>query len=285
MDDYYELLGVESDAQTEDIRVAYRERKAALDNTTDAGREEARRLNKAWNVLSDPYQRGRYDAQLDSTPVDGDDIEVIDDTPARKNGSSKKSSSSKPLSKAEQRAKAREVGPPTIDLSAGTHWPKSKNRIIAMVIDLFVLIVIYAGFSLLGHAVANNQNPGTYKRIDDLTSLTTGDDQKAIDNAKKQLDDAKKNNASNQQQLQTTYDQAKQKQKNDQKQLDDARGEVAGTESLFAGIGFLLGGLYLIIPSIFTGRTFGKRTQHLKVIREDGSRLRTGDAIKRYGAL
>jgi curved DNA-binding protein CbpA len=286
MDDYYELLGVESDAQTEDIRVAYRDRKAALDNTTESGREEARRLNKAWNVLSDPYQRGRYDAQLDNPPADGDDIEVIDDTPARKNGSSSsKSSSSKPMSKAEQRAKAREVGPPTIDLPAGTHWPKTKNRIIAMVIDLLVLLVFYVSFSLIGHAVASNQHPGTYKQIDDLTSLTTGDEQKAIDSAQKDLDNAKKTNASNQQELQQKLDQAKATQKADQKKLDDERGKVAGTESLFAGIGFLIGGLYLIIPSIFTGRTLGKRTQHLKVLREDGSKLRAGDAIKRYGAL
>src|SRR3569832_1312999 len=106
------------------------------------------------------------------------------------------------MSKAEQRAKAREVGPPTIDLPAGTHWPKTKTRIIAMVIDLLVLLVFYVSLSLIGHAVASNHHPVTYMQIDDLTSLTTGDKQKAIDSAQKDLDNAKKTNASNQLELQ-----------------------------------------------------------------------------------
>ena len=60
MDDYYDLLGVEPGAATADIKSAYRDKKAALDAKGDKG--AVARLNKAWNVLSDPYQRGRYDA-------------------------------------------------------------------------------------------------------------------------------------------------------------------------------------------------------------------------------
>ena len=37
--------------------------------------------------------------------------------------------------------------------------------------------------------------------------------------------------------------------------------------------------------AIASGRTFGKRLQHLRVLRDDGTPLRAGDAIKRYGSL
>ena len=65
MDDYYEILGVDEDAPVDDIRTAYRDKKAAIDTSAnDAAKSEVAALNKAWNVLSDPYQRGRYDQQL-----------------------------------------------------------------------------------------------------------------------------------------------------------------------------------------------------------------------------
>ena len=79
MDDYYTLLGVEPDAATDEIRTAYRARKATIDTSSDSGKVDAAKLNKAWNVLSDPYQRGRYDEQLTQVSDDGDaedDIEV-----------------------------------------------------------------------------------------------------------------------------------------------------------------------------------------------------------------
>jgi DnaJ-class molecular chaperone len=63
MDDYYSLLGIDADASVDDIRGAYRVRKDGLDTASDSGRADAAKLNKAWNVLSDPYQRGRYDEQ------------------------------------------------------------------------------------------------------------------------------------------------------------------------------------------------------------------------------
>ena len=71
--DYYELLGVDADAPVDDIRAAYRDKKAAVADTgTDAAKADAAALNKAWNVLSDPYQRGRYDQQRRSANT-GDD--------------------------------------------------------------------------------------------------------------------------------------------------------------------------------------------------------------------
>ncbi|HKF90039.1 MAG TPA: RDD family protein [Acidimicrobiia bacterium] len=70
---HYELLGVESDASKDEIRSAYRERleelrakveKGRSDQVRNGAREETARLNAAWQVLSDPFQRQRYDTEL-----------------------------------------------------------------------------------------------------------------------------------------------------------------------------------------------------------------------------
>jgi uncharacterized RDD family membrane protein YckC len=70
---HYDLLGVEHDASKEEIRSAYRDRleelktkveKGRSDQVRNGAREETARLNAAWQVLSDPFQRQRYDAGL-----------------------------------------------------------------------------------------------------------------------------------------------------------------------------------------------------------------------------
>ena len=33
------------------------------------------------------------------------------------------------------------------------------------------------------------------------------------------------------------------------------------------------------------GQTLGKRFQHIKVVREDGSPIRAGDVVRRYGLI
>jgi uncharacterized RDD family membrane protein YckC len=72
---HYDLLGVEPDASKDEIRAAYRERledlrdmveKGRSDQARDGARAETARLNVAWQVLSDPFQRQRYDAELES---------------------------------------------------------------------------------------------------------------------------------------------------------------------------------------------------------------------------
>jgi hypothetical protein len=78
MTDHYELLGVEPDASKDEIKAAYRAEVANADSSRRA------QLNRAWNVLSDPIQRERYDESLaasgagESTSAsDGSDVTVV----------------------------------------------------------------------------------------------------------------------------------------------------------------------------------------------------------------
>src|SRR5437763_13506651 len=127
MDDYYELLGVDEDAPVDDIRSAYREKKASVDTSAgDDAKSDVAKLNKAWNVLSDPYQRGRYDqqravAEESGELLSGDDIEVVD----------------APKTRANPRT-GRQMAAPTLTPPAGARWPLPKQRLIAMAIDLVV---------------------------------------------------------------------------------------------------------------------------------------------------
>ena len=84
MSDHYEELGVEPTAGKDEIRDAHRARLAELEAARarkgvteaqlQASREEAARVRGAWNVLSDPMQRQRYDQQLmDERAGTGDD--------------------------------------------------------------------------------------------------------------------------------------------------------------------------------------------------------------------
>src|SRR5215218_9505627 len=91
-DNYYEELGVERGASRDEIREAHRQRVADLEAARDkkgvtdaqlqANRDEAARVRAAWNVLSDPFQRQRYDAQLGAASESSGDVELVDDDDA-----------------------------------------------------------------------------------------------------------------------------------------------------------------------------------------------------------
>ncbi|MDQ1449486.1 MAG: hypothetical protein QOC79_2457 [Actinomycetota bacterium] len=291
MDDYYSLLGVEAGASVDDIRGAYRVRKDGLDTASDSGKADAAKLNKAWNVLSDPYQRGRYDQQRAAAAESGTLGADEEDETTSSNGSGPQGlratarNSRQARQQSTREARQARMKTPTIALPAGTKFPAPKQRIIAMVIDLLVLIVLVSGSQIAAQAVARSQKPAIVKQVDNLNA--------EINNANKEKSDADKRVSADKQANNTT------KQATDQKASDDAKAKVtsltkqrddaaAKLNPYFIGgiaIAFFLGFLYLAIPTALTGRTLGKRIQHLKTLREDGSPLGLRGAVVRFGLI
>jgi curved DNA-binding protein CbpA len=294
MDDYYSLLGIDADASVDDIRGAYRERKDGIDTGSDAGRADAARLNKAWNVLSDPYQRGRYDEQRASAEARGE-LDVVDASAASStNGRStaSRSSSSEPLSPRQQRQQAvrdaraaKLKAAATITPPAGTHWPSTKQRILAMVIDLLVIIVLVSAGQIAAQSIAKSQKPDVVHQVDAYTTQIN-DQTKIKSDADKAVKDAKKaNNTAAQATAQKNSDAAKQQIKDLTKKRTDEQAKLSGYFIAAIAISFLLSLLYLAIPTALTGRTLGKRVQHLKALREDGSPLGWKGAFTRFGLI
>ncbi len=183
MDDYYELLGVDEDAPVDDIRSAYRDKKAAVDTSAnDEAKSDVAKLNKAWNVLSDPYQRGRYDQQRtegddsdDEYEDDDDDAPVVVRKP-----------SSRANDRAERRNKNREPAKPTIALPAGVHFPTMRQRLVAMGIDLLILIgLFFAGSIVILPSLEKSQHREAYETARELVKTEIPKAQDATSAAKK----------------------------------------------------------------------------------------------------
>ncbi len=150
MDDertWYEVLGVEPRAAKGDIRTAYQE---ALDAATAAvNGDEATQVRRAWQVLSDPVQRQRYDEAIgahlgalepvtsngdgytDDENDEDDDVEVLDD--------------------ADDGRRERPRRPVQMtDAAAFLELPTITRRLMATVIDglIFVVLCVGGGFPL-----------------------------------------------------------------------------------------------------------------------------------------
>ena len=68
MNDYYETLGVDSEATAEEIKKAYRKRANEVHPDKGGSKEEFAELSIAYKVLSDPESRKKYD----QTGIDDD---------------------------------------------------------------------------------------------------------------------------------------------------------------------------------------------------------------------
>ena len=171
MSDHYELFGVEPDATKDEIKAAYRSEVESADSARRA------QLNRAWNVLSDPIQRQRYDDQLASAG-DGagdDEFEVVGDSggsqvPARRatgarrgpdskilkadaaaatNGAAKNGAANGRDAEKDARPVGRQPLEPTIVLPEGMHLASKKARGMSILFDLAIVIIIVLGCQFL----------------------------------------------------------------------------------------------------------------------------------------
>ncbi len=326
-DNYYEELGVEPGASRDEIRDAHRQRVADLEAAREKkgitesqlqeNREQVARVRTAWNVLSDPFQRRRYDAQVDATAGDGidqGDADADDDADAEpgtevqltgwrklmappppknagaKNGNSNGKSAKAPANNRRQRPE------PTIVLPGGMELAEPRQRGMAMLFDIAVLMVIYTGISFLLPALVQSDYPDIVKQIDKISAVHSA--QNDINDANKAIKQANtaKESASAQKDLksaETDFNKAVKDAKKEKitpatgataldKQEQDLRDSIVGTQYLISFTILFLGLLYLVPVTAKTGHTFGMRNRRLKVVRVDGSPVTWWAAFARF---
>jgi curved DNA-binding protein CbpA len=303
--DYYDLLGVEPDAPVSDIRAAYRERKAEVaDRDDDDARADAAALNKAWNVLSDPYQRGRYDQQLaDADDTDGeydddDDDDDVVDAPAGRTRTTRTARANEPG----RQKGARPPLVPTVKLPPGVAFPPTRARIIAMVIDLVVLLMLFVASAYATNELEKSRQPEAHRQVSTVLPDRIEEAQDAANEADDRADTAE-NRAADLTETQGADDPDTQAAQEEADELraaaDRAQAEKEALEDEFteqtkkltpirttvSGIFFLVALLVLLIPSLFGGQTLGKRLQKIRVAKMDGSNAGFVELLRRYGLM
>jgi uncharacterized RDD family membrane protein YckC len=156
---HYELLGVDPDASKDEIRAAYRERleelrgkaeKGRSDQARDGARAETARVNAAWQVLSDPFQRQRYDAGLTAGSAAGEDedadVEVeVAPAPARRRGLFEP----RPRDERGRPQRREPVGVP------GAEAAPLGRRLAALAIDVLTMGAVFVGVTSLLSSVSS----------------------------------------------------------------------------------------------------------------------------------
>ena len=163
---HYEVLGVEPSATKEEIRAAYQERldssqqaqarehaaKRPNESAIASSRAEEAGLRSAWQVLSDPYQRGRYDASIDLPEVTGDpssEVELVDE-------SSENGQTTVPDKRMTRRQQLDANRPPVVtDDGTPLELAETGRRATAAAIDTVSMIAIYLALVTLLGAVTD----------------------------------------------------------------------------------------------------------------------------------
>jgi uncharacterized RDD family membrane protein YckC len=288
-DDYYNLLGIAPDAPTQDIRDAYREKKTALEAKGD--KAGVAQLNKAWNVLSDPYQRGRYDADRENDDGAGEgDVAVVDASPAPP----RRRRFLEPPDRSNLPPRPVPVAP------EGMTFPTPRRRIYAMVIDLIVIFALFMGAFTAATAVLNANKEEEVDLQDQLADDINeardefNDLDEVADDAEDRYDELVEANASEsdiaaaereRDETRAAADEVDERVDALQEDYDDVTNELAPTNIAFTIGAFVIALLYLAVPSALNGQTLGKKIMRLRVVRQDGSRLGWSGAFVRYGLI
>jgi curved DNA-binding protein CbpA len=321
-DSYYELLGVEPGASRDDLRSAYRARvekleaaregKGVTESSLQANRDETARVRTAWNVLSDPFQRQRYDAQLAGPADSGGDTDGDDDADTQtgseveltgwrkllappppkqpRNGASTSGGNGKTP------PPTRQAPQPTIPLPAGVTLAETRSRGMALMFDISILLLIYIGLQFVLPNVIQSDYTDIRDKIshqadveskandkaDSASSKASTASDKAKAAAKKNdttTADAQKEKAQAQRQIEKTQ---KAVAKKASKKQDDLAKDIQGTTLVVTTITFFLFLLYLVPMTALTGRTLGMRRTKIKVLRVDGTPAGWVPSFARY---
>jgi uncharacterized RDD family membrane protein YckC len=166
---HYDILGIEPDAPKNEIKRAYQEHLEAAQGAGD--NETSLRIRRAWQVLSDPIQRSRYDDSVGltrgrrrATPdsngssgavVDADEVEIVDDDDelvvdddAEAPGQEVEVARDwRGRPRPDRPARPRREAPPPPPMAEGLELPTMGRRLAGDLIDVITLIAI--GFALL----------------------------------------------------------------------------------------------------------------------------------------
>ena len=281
-DTHYETLGVDADASRDEIRDAYRARVSELDPETWKGdaserRDRAAAVNKAWNVLSDPFQKERYDAGIDDSIEGIDDLDDVDDvdvtaTASKGKGGSNDKGKAKPARNSAAAVAARDAARVKLTPTGLTIAP-TRARINALSVDVLVILVLVFGLNFLAGVLFSN--PAVQVTINGKIVSTTeikNRDEQAL--AKSEKADAES---------QWHKDNKGKTLKQKDVKVDKVK-VVPGTITLiFQLITLVLALLYTVIPSVRTGQTLGKRIFKIKLVSVDGSDAGWAQSLLHYG--
>jgi hypothetical protein len=258
---HYETLGVDPGASRDEIRAAYRARIDELDPDAWKGAAEDRRdraaaVNRAWNVLSDPFQKERYDADLSSGAAGGaeeDESEpvkgvVVTDRPPRANGRPSTTPTGLPLA-------------------------TSRARINALSVDVLVILVIVFGLNFLAGTLFAVD--AVQVKIKDEVIRTTEVDGRDVP-ALRQSEEEKARR-------EWRDDNEDERLRDSDVEVDEVQ-VVPGNISIVVQLVTLLLALgYCVVPTVRTGQTLGKRLFKLRLVSVDGSRAGWSQALLHYG--
>jgi RDD family/DnaJ domain len=293
VEDYYQLLGVQSDDARETIRDAYRAKKAELDAAgTDAARSHASKLNRAWNVLSDEIQRGRYDDQLAEAKADGTVEDSADFEPEPEVASGRGRNS-----RARGERPVRQPIAQDMEIN-GVSLASNKDRGFALAIDAFLVFALtMVAPILLAPKVVSDDMRTSYciEKYSDKNALECqaeiSDD---ASDKKGDLDDAKDAVADGEKDKIDAAELDVLEDKRDGLQVEyDAlvdEYEAVGDKiqplmlTLFGG-GYLIAFLVLAVPTLLTGKTPGKALRRIHLVGDTGGRAGPRATLVRYGVV